>query len=235
MLAEPPHHPSRPREAIGSVVDSVKPRLRGWLHAGMAPVALALGAVLVVLAPSTGAKVAAGVFTLTAGLLFGTSGVYHRGSWSPRVAGVLKRLDHSNIFLIIAGSYTPFALLLPRAQATTLLAVVWTGAVLGVIFRVFWITAPRWLYTPIYVALGWVAVFYLKGFLVHGGPAIVALVVAGGLLYTVGALVYGFRRPNPSPRWFGFHEVFHALTIAAFILHYAAASITFAGPLTASG
>jgi hemolysin III len=214
---------------IESVVAAVKPRLRGWLHAGMVPLALAAGIVLIALAPSTPARVAAAVFSVTAWLLFGTSAVYHRGSWSPRVAAVLKRMDHSNIFLIIAGTYTPFALLLPRDQATEMLLIVWIGAIAGVLFRVFWVGAPRWLYTPIYVALGWVAVFYMGPLLHFGGPAIVTLIAVGGVLYTLGALIYGIKRPNPSPRWFGFHEVFHTLTVAAFTVHYIAASLTVYG------
>jgi len=214
---------------IESVVAAVKPHLRGWLHAGMVPLAVAAGIVLIVLAPNVPARIAATVFSITAWLLFGTSAVYHRGNWSPRVAGVLKRMDHSNIFLIIAGTYTPFSLLLPRAQATQMLLIVWIGAVAGVLFRVFWVGAPRWLYTPIYVALGWVAVFYMGPLLHFGGPAIVTLIAVGGLLYTVGALVYGLKRPNPSPRWFGFHEVFHTLTVAAFTVHYIAASMTVYG------
>jgi len=134
-----------------AVVAAVKPRLRGWLHAGMVPLTVAAGIVLIALAPTSPARVAAAVFSVTAWLLFGTSAVYHRGNWSPRVAGVLKRLDHSNIFLIIAGSYTPFALLLPHDQAKTLLILVWSGAIGGVLFRVLWVHAPRWLYTPIHV------------------------------------------------------------------------------------
>lgn len=217
---------------VESVVAAVKPRLRGWLHAGMVPLTLAAGVVLIVLAPNATARTAAVVFSLTAWLLFGTSAVYHRGNWSPRVGAVLKRMDHSNIFLIIAGSYTPFALLLPPDQARTMLLVVWVGAVAGVLFRVLWVGAPRWLYTPIYVALGWVAVFYLGPLLRHGGPAIVALIASGGMLYTLGALVYGIKRPNPSPRWFGFHEIFHTLTVAAFTTHYVAASMTVYGAAT---
>lgn len=202
-----------------------KPQLRGWLHAGMTPVALTLGIVLVSLASTTAARWAALVFTVTSVLLFGTSAVYHRGNWSPAVAGVLKRLDHSNIFLIIAGSYTPFALLLPEDQARTLLLLVWSGALGGVLFRTFWVDAPRWLYTPIYVLLGWVSVFYLRPILHYGGWTVLGLVVAGGLLYTLGAVVYGIKRPNPWPRWFGFHEVFHALTVVAFVTHFVAASL----------
>src|SRR6478752_5322883 len=148
-------------DAARDLVAAVKPRLRGWLHAGIFPLALAAGIVLSVLAPDGAPKVGAIVFTVTAALLFGTSAVYHRGHWSARMSGILKRLDHSNIFLIIAGSYTPFALsLLPPEQARTLLLIVWSGAIGGVLFRIFWVGAPRWLYTPIYVALGWVAVFY---------------------------------------------------------------------------
>ncbi len=204
---------------------AVKPKLRGWLHAGMSPVAFVAGLVLVVLSRSLEARVSAAVFTLTAVLLFATSAIYHRGTWSPKVAATLKRLDHSNIFLIIAGSYTPFALILPGHQGRTLLIIVWSGALAGVLFRVLWVHAPRWLYVPIYVALGWVAVFYIGPLFHAGGAAIVTLIIVGGLLYSVGAVVYGIKRPNPSPRWFGFHEIFHALTILAFTTHYIAASL----------
>ncbi len=208
------------------MVAAVKPHLRGWLHAGTFPLVVAAGAVLVALAPTTAGAVSAGIFMLTAALLFGTSAVYHRGNWSPRTAILLKRFDHSNIFLIIAGSYTPFAvLLLSRARAEQLLWIVWLGALGGVLFRVFWVDAPRWLYTPIYCALGWVAVIYLPEFSRAGGAALLTLMLVGGALYTVGAVVYGIKRPNPIPRWFGFHEVFHACTVAAFVVHYVAVSI----------
>ncbi|GAB3449852.1 hemolysin III family protein [Phycicoccus ginsengisoli] len=227
MTPSRPQSPEHPEQgALEAVVAAVKPRLRGWLHAGMVPLALAAGIVLIALAPTTSARIAATVFSVTAWLLFGTSAVYHRGNWSPRVAAVLKRMDHSNIFLIIAGTYTPFAMLLPRAQATQMLLIVWIGAIAGVLFRVFWVGAPRWLYTPIYVALGWVAVFYMGPLLHFGGPTIVTLIAVGGVLYTVGALVYGIKRPNPSPRWFGFHEIFHTLTVAAFAVHYIAAAMS---------
>ena len=205
----------------------LKPKLRGWLHAGMFPVAAAAGIVLVALAGSREARIATALFAATATLLFGTSALFHRGSWSPRVHGVLRRLDHSNIFLIIAGTYTPLAVLaLPNNQGRVLLWIAWLGALVGVAFSVLWIGAPRWLYTPVYVALGWVAVFYLPDLLDGAGVAVVVLVVIGGALYSLGALIYGTKRPNPSPRWFGFHEVFHALTITAFIVHYVAVSLT---------
>lgn len=212
------------------MVRVVKPKLRGWLHLGMTPMAVASGIVLICLAPTVGGRVGATVFALTAVLLFGTSAVYHRGHWTPKVEAVLKRMDHSNIFLIIAGTYTPFALtLLDKDQAITLLALVWGGAALGVLFRVFWINAPRWLYTPVYVALGWVAIFYFGPLMRTGGPAVITLIAVGGLLYTMGAIVYGTKKPNPSPRWFGFHEVFHSFTVVAFVTHYIAASLAIYG------
>lgn len=222
-----PARTSATHGALGSVVDQVKPHLRGWLHLGMVPVALAAGAVLVALAPTPAARLAALVFAVTGVLLFGTSALYHRGRWSPRTAQVLKRWDHANIFLIIAGTYTPFAvMLLPPGQGQVLLWVVWSGAVAGVFFRVFWVGAPRWLYTGVYIALGWVAVFFLVPMWRTGGPLVVGLIALGGLCYTLGAVVYGLRRPNPSPRWFGFHEVFHAFTVAAFAAHWAAAYLS---------
>ncbi|MGB7820212.1 MAG: hemolysin III family protein [Ornithinibacter sp.] len=217
-------------ERVEAAVLKVKPKLRGWLHAGMTPVALVAGIVLIVLAGTAREKVSAAVFGGTAVLLFATSAVYHRGTWSPRVDGVLRRFDHSNIFLIIAGSYTPFALLLPPDQARTLLLIVWSGAIMGVAFRVFWAGAPRWLYVPVYMLLGWVAIFYFRPLLEHGGIAVMTWVVIGGVLYSVGALVYGTKRPDISPRWFGFHEVFHALTILAFTAHFVAASLALTGP-----
>jgi hemolysin III len=216
----------RPGSAVAAVAASVKPRLRGWLHAGTFPLAVAAGLVLVVLAPAGRARASAAVFAVTAALLFGVSALYHRGRWGPRTAGILKRVDHANIFLIIAGTYTPFTvLLLPPGPGRTLLILVWGGAVAGVLFRVCWVGAPRWLYVPAYVAMGWAAVVYLPQFLAGGGVAVLVLVVAGGVIYSLGGLVYGLRRPNPSPRWFGFHEVFHALTVVAFTVHYVGVSI----------
>ncbi|RZS87573.1 hemolysin III [Motilibacter rhizosphaerae] len=213
-------------EAVERVVGTVKPRLRGWLHAGTFPVAVVAGIVLVAVSPTERARVATAVFALTAALLFGVSAAYHRFTWSPRAHAVLMRLDHSNIFLIIAGTYTPFgALLLPPSRGQVLLWTVWTGALLGVLFRVLWCDAPRWLYTPVYIALGWVAVFYVPEILEHGGVAVLVLLVVGGALYSAGGLIYAARRPDPSPRWFGFHEVFHALTLAAFVVHYVAVSL----------
>lgn len=209
---------------LREVAEAVKPRLRGWLHAGAFPLALIGGLLLTAVAPTLSARIGAAVYTATAGLLFGVSGVYHRGNWSWRTGMMLRRFDHANIFVIIAGSYTPFAMiLLPVDQARVLLTLVWGGAVLGVLFRVFWVSAPRWLYVPLYIALGWAAIFWLPAFAQYGGAAVVTLIIVGGLLYTLGATVYGTKLPNPSPRWFGFHEVFHALTLGGFVSHHIAA------------
>jgi hemolysin III len=218
--------PHEPVGVVEEVVRAVKPRLRGWLHAGTFPVALAAGIVLVALSDGTDETVANAVFVAASALLFGTSALYHRGSWSPTVERQLKRLDHSNIFLIIAGTYTPFAvILLGNHGGETLLWIVWSAALGGIAFRILWVGAPRWLYTPIYLALGWVAVFYIPEIYDTGGAAVVTLLAIGGLLYSVGAVVYALKRPNPSPRWFGFHEIFHALTLGAWVVHYIAVSL----------
>jgi hemolysin III len=214
-------------EQVRDAVMAVRPKLRGWLHAGTFPVASAAGVGLVVLAPSMQARVTSGIFALTAALLFGVSALYHRGRWSPRAAAVLRRLDHANIFLIIAGTYTPFTiLLLDRADARILLSLVWVGALAGVAFRVLWVGAPRWLYVPVYIALGWAAVFWLPQFASRAGVVVMALIIAGGLLYSAGAVVYAMKRPNPSPRWFGFHEIFHTCTVAGFAAHHVGVWLT---------
>ncbi|MFI6586570.1 hemolysin III family protein [Embleya sp. NPDC050493] len=211
--------------ALTAPLTPIKPKLRGWIHAGTFPLAVASGIVLVALAADTKSRIACSVFAVTAAMLFGTSGVYHRGNWGPRGEAVLRRLDHANIFLIIAGTYTPLTILLLGKSDQILLWVVWIGALAGIGFRVFWIGAPRWLYTPIYVALGWAAVFYLPEFMREGGVAVVVLVIVGGVLYSLGAVVYGIKRPNPSPQWFGFHEVFHAFTLLAFASHFIAVAL----------
>ena len=218
--------PNRSAGTVSDLVAAVKPRLRGWLHLGMFPVALVGGIVLVLISDPGAVRPAAAVFTVSATLLFGVSAVYHRGSWGPRMAGLLKRFDHSNIYLIIAGTYTPFAVtLLPGDEARLLLTIIWGAAIAGVAFRIVWTSAPRWLYTALYIALGWAAVFYVVPFWRSGGPLVGSLIAMGGLLYTAGGIVYGAKRPNPSPRWFGFHEVFHALTLGGFMAHFAAVTL----------
>ena len=211
---------------LTGVLAPLKPKLRGWLHAGTFPFATAAGIVLICLAPSASARWAAAVYTLGSILLFGISALYHRFYWGPTGEAVLRRLDHSNIFLLIAGTYTPLGMVLLRGHdRILLLSMVWGGALLGILFRIFWVHAPRWLYTPIYLALGWVAIFWMNDFYHLGGAAVVSLLAIGGGLYSIGAVIYATKRPNPSPRWFGFHEIFHACTVAAFICHYIAVSI----------
>jgi hemolysin III len=211
---------------VDDVLQAVKPRLRGWLHAGTFPLSVVAGIALVLLADGPRDTAATAVYATSAALLFGVSAIYHRGNWSPRRERLLKRLDHSNIFLIIAGTYTPFSvILLDRRGGVLLLWIVWSAALAGIAFRVLWVGAPRWLFTPVYIALGWVAVFYLGDILDAGGPAVVALLAVGGVLYSLGGVVYALKRPNPSPRWFGFHEVFHALTLGAYVTHYIALAL----------
>ncbi|ALE93912.1 hemolysin III [Arthrobacter alpinus] len=200
----------------------VKPSWRGWLHAVTAPLVLIGGALLVLLAPGTTAKVTTFIYTVTGVLLFGTSALYHLGNWQPRTKRLLKRVDHSNIMLVIAGSYTPLsALMLPPPTATLLLWLIWSGALAGVLFRVLWVGAPRWLYVPIYVLLGVTALFFLPQFWAAGAlPTI--LICVGGAFYIAGAVIYGIKKPNFSARHFGFHELFHALTVAGFATHFLA-------------
>ncbi|NEN07228.1 hemolysin III family protein [Diaminobutyricibacter tongyongensis] len=212
-------------DASAANVADIKPTWRGWIHAATFPVAIAAGIVLIVLAHGAPAKWASAVFMLTSMLLFGNSALYHRFNWRPRTKVILKRIDHANIFLLIAGTYTPLAILaLPPSKGILLLTLVWAGALIGIGFRVFWITAPRWLYVPIYLALGWAAIMYIVDLLDASVPMMV-LVLVGGLLYTAGAIIYGLKKPNPWPGVFGFHEIFHTLTVLAFLCHWTATLI----------
>ncbi|WP_106507320.1 PAQR family membrane homeostasis protein TrhA [Brachybacterium timonense] len=204
-----------------------KPRLRGVIHLVTFPTVLVAGMLLVAFGQSLAIRLACVVFIVTAGMLFGISATYHRGTWRPQHAIILRRFDHANIFLIIAGTYTPIAVaLLEPRDAATLLIICWAGAAVGVIFRLFWTGAPRWLYVPAYIALGWVAIFYMPELLAGGGWAVVSLIVAGGVAYTVGAVIYGLKKPDPSPAWFGFHEIFHACTVAGFACHFLAVALS---------
>lgn len=201
----------------------MKPRLRGWLHFCAAPLALVMGLGLLVVTPSAGLRLAVAVYVATTVLLFGVSAAYHLGAGGPRTNAFLNRLDHANIYLFIAGSYTPFAAALgDRRTGTIMLVLVWAIAIVGLVVRVWWQRAPRWLAVGSYVALGWVAVFFLPAIWGDFGVAVVGLVALGGLLYTVGGVIYARKRPNPYPGWFGYHEVFHALTIAAFLAQFVA-------------
>lgn len=207
---------------------SDRPKLRGVLHLVTAPIALLGGLTLVVLAGTLAGRISVAIFMLTSVGLFATSAVYHIGKWMPATKAALKRADHSNIFLIIAGTYTPLSLmLLEPGDAKVLLSVVWTGAIFGVLMRNLWRNAPRWLNAPVFVALGWAAVFYIPQF-AAAGPWVLWLIVTGGVMYTLGAAVYALKWPRLSPRWFGFHELFHSFTIAGFAAHFAAIAIAVA-------
>lgn len=205
----------------------VKPRMRGWLHLWSFVVAVAAGITLVTLAGTTvsaEAAAACAVYSLTVCGLFGISALYHRRTWtSPRSQVLMKRLDHAMIFVFIAGTYTPFAVLaLPRTTGLVVLAVVWVGALGGVVLKIARPHAPRWVGVPFYLALGWVAVFVLPDLLDRGGVAALVLLIVGGGFYSLGAVFYALRRPVGWPATFGFHEFFHAATVVAAICHYIA-------------
>ncbi len=201
---------------------TLKPRLRGVSHQWAFFVSVVLGALLVLFAPAGEARAATAVYAVAVCGLFGVSALYHRVTWRPRARRWMRRLDHSMIFVLIAGTYTPFALLvLDGTLATVILLLVWVGAVGGVILKFVWIDAPKAVVALIYVILGWVALAAFPEMLDELGITGTALVAAGGVLYTVGAVVYALKRPDPAPRVFGYHEVFHALVIAAAALQYA--------------
>lgn len=216
---------ARPATAISAASDlvrAVKPRLRGWIHAATAPLALAACIVLTVLAPGTALRWACAAYLASSLMLFANSGVYHisNGHFPAAVTSVLRRVDHATIYLLIAGTYTPLSVaLLDTATARLVLGIVWGGAALGITSSLVWPGAPRWFSTALYVVLGWVAIWFLPQFWVAGGPVIVWLLVAGGVTYTVGAVVYARKRPDPLPRWFGFHEIFHVCTVLAWACH----------------
>jgi len=203
-----------------------RPKLRGVIHLIMSPLALVAGLTLITITSELRGRITLTIFTLTAVSLFTCSAIYHRVPWSPAAKAVWRRIDHANIPLLIAGTYTPFSIyLLEKDKAVILLSIVWAGALLSGIFRVFWLTAPRWFYVPIYLGLGWAAFFYFPDFYRSGGLLVFILIALGGVLYSAGAIIYAIKRPNFSINWFGFHELFHAMTAAAFVSHFIAAVV----------
>ena len=202
---------------------SGKPRFRGVTHEWAFFVSLPLGLGLVISAPSGRAALAAGIYALSVALLFGASALYHRISWASEAARRwMRRVDHSMIFVLIAGTYTPFALLaLDGTLATAILIAVWVGAGAGIVMSLLWPDAPKWLLAVVYVALGWVAIAAFPAMLDRLGITAMVMVGVGGALYTAGAVIYATRRPDPSPTVFGYHEIFHALVIGAAALQYA--------------
>ncbi|HEV2087013.1 MAG TPA: hemolysin III family protein [Cryptosporangiaceae bacterium] len=203
-----------------------RPRMRGWLHFYAFGTAIVCGIVLCGVAltrPGWTPFLACVVYSITVCGLFGISALYHRRAWGPRGWALMRRLDHSMIFVFIAGTYTPFCLLLlPERTATVLLTIVWVGASVGVTVKMIWPGAPKWFGVPLYIGLGWAAVGVLPDILAAGGIAAVVLVAAGGLAYSMGALFYALEWPNPWPTTFGHHEFFHACTLAAALCHHIA-------------
>ena len=223
---DPAHHEGR----LEHTVEALKPKLRGWLHFSAAPLALILGLGLMVYTPTEGLRAAVAVYVLSTVLLFGVSAAYHLGAGSARVNALLRKLDHANIYLFIAGSYTPFAAALDDSRLTwTILVLVWGIALVGLLLPTLWMHAPRWITAGSYIALGWVAVFFLPDLYRAFGLTTVLLLGLGGLLYTAGGVIYARKSPNPHPEWFGFHELFHAFTIGAYLVQYAAAAMAVLG------
>jgi len=212
------------REVAGEAIAAVKPRLRGVSHQWAFVASLFLGAGLIVAAKTPEATLAVAIYAVSLSALLGTSALYHRVEWTrPEVRKWMRRLDHSMIFFLIAGTYTPFALLvLDGPLADAVLAVVWVGAVAGAVVEIVWIEHPKWVAALVYISLGWVAVVPFPALWTEMGAAGTLLVAAGGLLYTAGAIVYATQRPNPNPRVFGYHEVFHLFVILAAAAHFAA-------------
>jgi hemolysin III len=219
-----PHGDRIPGAGVPEV--GVKPRLRGVFHQYAFFASLASGTLLVLLAATTRAAVAAAVYAASVSALFGVSALYHRVTWTPPARRRMRRLDHSMIFLLIAGTYTPVGLLvLEGTLATVVLAVVWGGALAGIVLELAWTGAPRWPGGTVYLALGWVAVVATPQLFARLGVAGGLLIVAGGLVYSAGAAVYALRRPDPAPAVFGYHEVFHLLVIAGVAAHFLAISL----------
>jgi hemolysin III len=201
----------------------LRPKLRGVFHQYAFFASLAFGTLLVAGASGAGERASAAVFAVTVATMFGVSALYHRVTWRPTVRRWMRRLDHAAIYLLIAGTYTPFALLaLSGAWRWTILPVVWGGALAAIMIKVAWIDGPKWLSVAIGITLGWVGIVALPQLWEHAGAGGVALLLLGGSFYTIGALVYAARRPDPVPAVFGYHELFHALVIAAAACQYAA-------------
>lgn len=218
---------------VADKIDELKPHLRGWMHAGSVPLLTAAFAILIAFSPTTLTIIGNSIYAASALLLFTVSGIYHRGNWQPKTWAFWRRFDHSNIFVFIAGTYTPFAFLYLDGTARWLLfGTAWGFAIAGTMFKLLWPGAPRFLATAPYVVMGWLIVFFIpalaegaKDFPFWLNVSALTLVAAGGILYTLGAVVYGLKRPNPWPTVFGFHEVFHLCTVLAFVCQYIAVSM----------
>jgi hemolysin III len=215
------------RENASEALARVKPKLRGVFHVWAFPVAVAAGAGLVIAAPDGRARIAAAIYAISLAALFGVSALYHRVNWSrPAIRRWVRRLDHSMIFLLIAGTVTPFALLVLHGTfASAILIAVWTGAAVGIVVEVVWVEAPKWVSALVYVGVGWIGALAFPAIAIDAGIGAGILIALGGVLYTTGAVVYARERPDPNPAVFGYHEIFHVLVLAAAALHFAAIAI----------
>jgi hemolysin III len=215
------------RTAAEVLIARTKPRLRGVSHEWAFFISLLAGAGLIAAAPSGHARFAMAVYAFSLSGLLGTSALYHRVDWRrPEIRRWMRRLDHSMIFLLIAGTVTPFALLVMSGSlADALLIAVWAGALAGIVVELIWVEAPKWVSTIVYLAVGWIAVLGFPAIVVEAGLGAGALIAVGAVLYTTGAIVYARQRPDPNPAVFGYHEIFHALVIAAAAAHFAAIAI----------
>jgi hemolysin III len=211
-------------EAAADAIAAIKPRLRGVTHEWAFFISLFLGAALVIGADTSRATLAAGIYAFSLSALFGASALYHRVNWRrPEVRRWMRRLDHSMIFLLIAGTVTPFALLvMDGAWANAILIAVWAAAAIGIVVELIWIEAPKWVGVIVYISVGWIGALAFPQLVANAGIAAGVLIATGGALYTTGAVIYAAQRPNPNPAVFGYHEIFHLLVIAAALAHFAA-------------
>jgi hemolysin III len=215
------------KSAAEDLIARSKPRLRGVAHEWAFFISLVAGAGLIAAAPSGHARLAMAIYAFSLSALLGTSALYHRVNWRrPEIRRWMRRLDHSMIFLLIAGTVTPFALLvMSGALADALLIAVWAGALAGIVVELIWVDAPKWVSTIVYLAVGWIGLLGFPAIVVAAGVGAGALIAAGGVLYTAGAVIYARQRPDPNPAVFGYHEIFHVLVIAAAAAHFAAIAI----------
>ncbi len=212
---------ARVQKRVVDAAANIKPKLRGVSHEYAFFLALGACIFLIATAPSTKAQLAAVIYSIGLCGLLGVSALYHRITWAPEARKRMRRLDHSMIFVLIAGTYTPFALLVFQGTlATVMILVIWGAALLGIVLKLTWIEAPKWLTAVIYIAMGWVMVFAMPQFAQDVGTTALVLLLVGGVLYTFGGLIYALKWPNPFPRVFGYHEVFHALVIIAAAIHF---------------
>ena len=219
------------KQAASELQEKVKPKLRGVIHEYSFPISVIAGAILVIAASGGRERLALGIYAVSLSALLGTSALYHRVNWKrPSTRRWMRRLDHSMIFLLIAGTLTPFALLvLDGSLATAVLVAVWAGAAAGIVVELVWTDSPKWVSVLVYLAVGWIGAMAFPAIVAEAGFGAGALIVLGGLFYTAGAVIYAIQRPDPSPAVFGYHEIFHVLVVAAAAAHFAAIAI-YAGP-----